>query len=974
MKITKRILCMALSVMMAIGCMSIAVSADDAESTTKDSKSASVKFSDVGESEIYTDAVKTLNLMGVINGYPDGTFKPNDNVTRAEFTAMLMRTLKLGSIGNASAAELPFSDIDDNNSDINWAIPNINTAYARGVINGYEDGTFRPSANVAYEEAVKMIVCTLGYGANVDVSTTPWYANFTQIASQLGITKNAQKIGSAETPASRACIAQLLYDSLEVKLIENGDKTDRTILNSYLGYVKNTGVISSNRQTSLTEPDVNLRDDEIRITATEEDGTEKTYTYTTTDTSLKDYLGYEVDFYYKDNGSATRELAMCMVKNNEPLVINSKNIETGGTTSSQIKYYQNLDDDKEKTVNLESDNVVIFNGKLSGSNANNSRFDTSLIPDVGEIKLIDSDNNGRYDVIDITSYNVFYVSSKAASTYDVVDNMLHSGDDGKLKLDIASDDNLTIVNKSGSTVSFSSIATGNIICVAKSSDKNGGTVITRAVVLTDKVSGTISGTSGNDKVTISNKEYKFSDLAPWVKDNSKEAPKMQDSGTFYLDINGDIVAFSKNATSDNMKYGYLMSYSNNDDPFESDVAIKIRNSSNNEDRVWTYKNTKLNGDTYNDGYAVINKLKETAQYAYNGDKNGIQQLVKYSTKTSGGKTVLDKIVTLRGNSGNDNDVLTSGGDVSNDRLTRLSTIERQKFTYSSSSGKLTGADKKTVITLTSSAIVFTVPDDRSDYESIAKTSVSSTFKNNETYDIDVYDVSTSNIPKVIVALGKDSSHEVDSASPVYVLTEKSQGTNDDRTMDLFKGYKSSPDSAKGEFSDWISTETSSSIIADMTEGDIYRAGSDKDGYSTIKEEDILYKYGEDNTGRFKKYNVTGTNKNEDFYKAEFSCVLGSVTAKETDEASVVTSIAVKPGNLTERDESYTGTGDLTFNASEFSNAQVLVYDTSAQKLKINSESVDAALGQITSVRDGNPTKVLIYMSEGKVKLLCVLPE
>lgn len=967
MKITKRILCLALSVMMALGCMSIAAFADDAASTTKDNSGA-IKFSDVGDSEIYTDAVKTLNLMGVINGYPDGTFKPNDNVTRAEFTAMLMRTLKLGSIGSASAAELPFSDVDDNNSDINWAIPNINTAYARGVINGYEDGTFRPSANVAYEEAVKMIVCTLGYGANVDVSITPWYANFIQIGSQLGITKTAQRIGAAETPASRACIAQLLYDSLDVKLIENGDKTDRTILNSYLGYVKNTGVISSNQQTSLTEPDVNLRDDEIRITATEENGSEQTYTYKTADTSLKNYLGYEVDFYYKDNGASIRELAMCMIKSTEPLVINSKSIESSGTTANQIKYYQNLDDDKEKTINLESDNVVIYNGKLSGSNANNSRFSTDLIPAVGEIKLIDSDNNGRYDVLDITSYDVYYVSSKAAATYEVVDNMLHSGENNKVKLDIASDDNLTIVNKNGSTVNFSSIATGNVVCVAASKSDNGGTVITRAVVLTDKVSGTISGTSGNDKVTISNKEYKFSDLAPWVVDDSKEAPKMQDSGTFYLDINGDIVAFSKNATTDNMKYGYLMSYSNNDDPFESDVAIKIRNSSNNEDRVWTYKNTKLNGDTYNDGYAVINKLKETAQYAYNGDTNGIQQLVKYSTKTSGGKTVLDKIVTLRGN----DDVLTSGGDVSNDRLTRLKTVDGKKFTYSSSSGKLTGADG-TVITLTSSAIVFTVPDARSDYESIAKTSVSSTFKNNGTYDIDVYDVSTSNIPKVVVALGKDSSQAVNSASPVYVLTEKSQGTNDDGTMDLFKGFKSSPDSASGTFSDWISTSTSSSVISDMTEGDIYRAGMDKDGYSTIESKDILYKYGEDNSGRFKTYNVTGDNTDDDFYKAEFSCILGSVTAKDTDDSSAVTSIAVSPNNYTERNADYSGTGDLTFNASDFSGAQVLVYDTSSQKLKINSESVDAALGQVTTVRDGNPTKVLIYMSEGKVKLLCILP-
>ena len=737
-----------------------------------------------------------------------------------------------------------------------------------------------------------------------------------------------------------------------------------------MGYVKNTGVISSNQQTSLTEPDVNLRDDEIRITAREENGSEQTYTYKTADTSLKNYLGYEVDFYYKDNSSSIRELAMCMIKSTEPLVINSKSIESSGTTANQIKYYQNLDDDKEKTINLESDNVVIYNGKLSGSNANNSRFSTDLIPAVGEIKLIDSDNNGRYDVLDITSYDVYYVSSKAAATYEVVDNMLHSGENNKVKLDIASDDNLTIVNKNGSTVNFSSIATGNVVCVAASKSDNGGTVITRAVVLTDKVTGTVSGTSGNDKITISNKEYRFSDLAPWVKDSSKDAPKMQDSGTFYLDINGDIVAFSKNATSDNMKYGYIVSVNNSDDPFESDVALRIRSASGSEERVWTYKSTRVNGESANDGYDVLNKLKTAAGYAAETDTNNVQQLVKYSTKTSGGKTVLDKIVTLTSS-----DVKSSGGEVSNDKLTRLDTVDNKTFKYNSSSGKLTSEDGKTIITLTSSVIVFNVPKSRSDYDDFSKTSVSSTFKNNGTYNIEVYDVSTSNVPKVVVALGQDSTQAVNSASPVYVLTEKSQGTNDDGTMDLFKGFKSSPDSAKSTFSDWISTSTSSSVIDDMTEGDIYRAGTDKDGYSTIESKDILYKYEGNNSSRFGiKQETTNGDSSSDMYSHEFVAILGSVTAKDVDEStSAVNTIAVSPTEITDRNENYVVSDDLTFSASDFSGAQVLVYNTDSQKLKIESESVDAALAQITSVHDGNPTKVLIYMSEGKIKMLCILP-
>ena len=76
-----------LSLAMIISCAAMVTVS--AEGTTK-------KLTDVNDSEIYYDAVNTLSIMGIINGYEDGTFKPNQNVTRAEFTAMLMRTLKLG--------------------------------------------------------------------------------------------------------------------------------------------------------------------------------------------------------------------------------------------------------------------------------------------------------------------------------------------------------------------------------------------------------------------------------------------------------------------------------------------------------------------------------------------------------------------------------------------------------------------------------------------------------------------------------------------------------------------------------------------------------------------------------------------------------------------------------------------------------------------------------------------------------------
>ena len=106
-------------------------------------------FSDVAEDSKYAKAITTLNTLGVINGYEDATFKPDNNVTRAEFTAMLLRAKGVGNMGDTSLENPPYPDVVD--PDVSWAIGNIRTAKNMGIINGYEDGTFRPSNNVLYE-------------------------------------------------------------------------------------------------------------------------------------------------------------------------------------------------------------------------------------------------------------------------------------------------------------------------------------------------------------------------------------------------------------------------------------------------------------------------------------------------------------------------------------------------------------------------------------------------------------------------------------------------------------------------------------------------------------------------------------------------------------------------------------------------------------------------------------------------------
>lgn len=104
-------------------------------------------FTDVESADWYNNAVSTATQAGIVNGYEDGTFRPNNPITRAEFAAIASRF-----------ANVPF-DGEDMFSDItgHWAAANINEAATVGWINGYEDGTFRPDRNITRAEAMTLI-------------------------------------------------------------------------------------------------------------------------------------------------------------------------------------------------------------------------------------------------------------------------------------------------------------------------------------------------------------------------------------------------------------------------------------------------------------------------------------------------------------------------------------------------------------------------------------------------------------------------------------------------------------------------------------------------------------------------------------------------------------------------------------------------------------------------------------------------
>ena len=116
---------------------------------------------------------------GIIHGYPDKEFKPANNLTRAEFAALISRFAKL----EKTDAENPFPDVDSSH----WAYDDILKLSASGLMQGYEDGTYRPEDMITRAEVMTVInkilgrnpsesyVKSLDYNPFTDLVKDKWY-------------------------------------------------------------------------------------------------------------------------------------------------------------------------------------------------------------------------------------------------------------------------------------------------------------------------------------------------------------------------------------------------------------------------------------------------------------------------------------------------------------------------------------------------------------------------------------------------------------------------------------------------------------------------------------------------------------------------------------------------------------------------------------------------------------------------------
>ena len=189
-----------------------------------------------------TEAVDMCVALNIIGGYPDGSYKPEGNITRAEFAKMICVLLNGGTTPATATNTTPtFNDVRGN-ANAAWAEGFIEYCYAKGIVSGVGGGKFAPNGNVTATEAAKMLLVALGYNATVENYTgASWALKVNVQANQDGLYKGLETIDTGAA-LTRDNAAQMVWNALQAYVIDKSSSIDRTDGSVTDIYTKNTTV------------------------------------------------------------------------------------------------------------------------------------------------------------------------------------------------------------------------------------------------------------------------------------------------------------------------------------------------------------------------------------------------------------------------------------------------------------------------------------------------------------------------------------------------------------------------------------------------------------------------------------------------------------------------------------------------------------------------------------------------------------
>jgi len=818
MKLRKRFLAALVAVAMLVTMVPFgAVFANE----TADTTAAMVELKDIDANTTVGKAVGELVKLGIINGYPDGTFRADNTISRGEIAKIIITFLGQESVAFDTIPS-GFADVDEAN---HWAKKYIKLAADQKIINGYPDGTFQADAPVKYTEIVKMLVCMLGYGTiaeNRMIEGAAWYTGYMAVATERGILKNTS-VNNVEEPASRGIVAILTYNCLKVEtaqtdasgniIINNGS----TALENFQGKEEITGIVTGTQQTGISKGSTGLSKRQITVDVK---GKEVTY-QVPADFDTMSILGRKIDAYAEEGDADGDKISQITTKKNESTVVKAEEIYSADSRGLE---YETETSSRRQSISF--DNLkVIYNGKYDGS-FKAEEFENILS---GSVEFICNDGDGDAEVAFVSSYETFVVSSteknanppKVYGKYNLGTPLTIPYNDRNIHFSLT---------KSGSSANaetiVKSLSEWDVISVMRSKDGADGRAVWNGIVTSKKVSGKVQTSEGDTRKEIGGKFYDIS-ASYAAYEGSKPKMAVQDYVTVYLDHEGKIAAAAANTTENAVTVAYVVTAAL-ETKVDSKAQLKLYNFTGSKRQTSPYlaSTVRIDGEPYQDHGAALTALKEAAALANAGKSDkGITvkdycQLIRYTTNTSGEVETIDTVAV---------NTSPSEDDLSLDIAFPLESNTNAGGTLTYSGGRFLDQNGY-VFMVNNSTTVLEIPHDNiSNIDEYKMPSYSSAFTTNKKYRVEAFDLSASGAAKYVISyvggtVGDETigAETINEKSPMMIVTNISSIEGDDvPAIDKAIGYHF-PSGTKITDDKPITSKTGGMLEDKYAFGDIFR--------------------------------------------------------------------------------------------------------------------------------------------------------
>ena len=542
MRNLKRALSLALAAIMLIGMMVVSASA--------------VSYNDLTDKDqiVNKDAVSMLVSLGIIEGKPDGSYAPTENVDRAQMAKMLSVIMNKG-VDNSALYQSVNSGLTDITS--HWAKGHINYCYTTGIIAGRGTGTFDPSATVTALEAAKMLLVAVGYDPAIEgFEGADWAINVSVRADEQGIFEGFTKDLSA--PLNRDDAALLIYNALDVEMIQSYTTNNypivysdhRTILSDKYGVIKVEGVVTANEWAILDDDtDTALQEGKTRIynpdgilsttgnTAVAQDSSANVKTQVFNVSTPVDMLGKAVTMYVKK----TTILADSTVYG-APVV---SDVNTVIETGEKVTGGDSKDDDSLAAL-LKGTGLATDKATEYYHNYEEVAIDSADVDDIMNVKgaaltVIDNDNDGYVNYVISVEKSLTHVSGVSSKNETTTlyglpgDDVIDNEDIVTTATDLTKGDVVLVVQYGGRTyVEEPKTVTGEMeLFNAKNKDDNKNYI---------KVGGEEYKQDGLEVLSNINKDNPVKFLISECDDKANGV-QFDAQYDFFLDDFGNIVAF-----------------------------------------------------------------------------------------------------------------------------------------------------------------------------------------------------------------------------------------------------------------------------------------------------------------------------------------------------------------------------------------------------------------------------------------------